>query len=324
MINTRKIKIFILSVTMLVLCCRPVQAEIFNRVVAIVDDDIITLYELNKKIKDLTGLTPNELRLRDEKAFIATRRKILERLIDDKITQTKVLELGIEVDQKQVDESIERIKRENRWTQEDLMAKLKQEGLSMEEYREEMKKELERIQLINMEVRSKIVIREETLKAYYQENKEQFTGDEKVGLSSIFLIRKNSEDEQETRELKQKGKEILKRLRAGEDFGALARQYSQGPGRDEGGNLGSFALSQVEPQLRKIIAALPEGGFSDLIFRPNGVQIIKVTNKEGGQEKSFEEMKDAIYSILYRKEINKRYDSWIKDLRESAYTKITF
>ena len=324
MSDTRKMKIFILSVAMLVLCCQHVQAEVFNRVVAIVDDDIITLYELNKKIKDLTGLTPNDLRLRDEKTFIATRRKILERLIDDKITQAKVLELGIEVNQKQVDESIERIKRENRWTQEDLTAKLKQEGLSLEGYREQMKRELERIQLINMEVRSKIVIREETLKAYYQENKEQFTGDEKVGLASIFLIRKNSEDEEETRELKQKGKEILKRLRAGEDFGALARKYSQGPGSDEGGNLGSFALSQLDPQLRKIIAALPEGGFSDLIFRPNGVQIIKVINKQGGKGKSFEEMKDAIYSILYREEINKRYASWIKELRESAYTKIVF
>jgi peptidyl-prolyl cis-trans isomerase SurA len=279
---------------------------------------------LNKKIKDLTGLTPNELRLRDEKAFIATRRQILERLIDDKITQAKVLELGIEVDQKQVDESIERIKRENRWTQEDLMAKLEQEGLSLEKYREEMKIELERIQLINMEVRSKIVIREETLRAYYEENKEQFIGEEKAGLASIFLIRKNSDDGEETRELRQKGNEILKRLRAGEDFGTLARIYSQGPGSEDGGNLGIFELSQLDPQLRKVIAALPEGGFSDLVFRPNGVQIIKVTTKEGGQGKSFEEMKDAIYRILYREEINKRYATWIKELRESAYTKIVF
>ena len=63
---------------------------------------------------------------------------------------------------------------------------------------------------------------------------------------------------------------------------------------------------------------------SELIRRPNGIQIIKVIKKQGGEVKSFEEVKDAIYTILYKEEINKRYMSWIKDLRESAYTKIIF
>jgi len=252
------------------------------------------------------------------------RRKILELLIDEKIAQGKIRELGIEVSQKEVDDAIERIKKENRWTQEDLEAKLKQEGISMAQYKEDMKKELERIQLINLEVRSKIIIREETLNEYYQEHKEKFSENEQVQLASIFLIRKNPGDEDETLELNQKGNEILKRILAGEDFKVLAKKYSQGPGADDGGNLGVFKLSEVDPQLKKIISALPEGGVSDLIIRQNGIQIIKVIKKQGGKEKSFEEMKDAIYTILYKEEINKRYDSWIKDLRESAYTKITF
>ena len=322
--RTLKIKIFLVSFVLLGLCFRHVHAEVLNRVVAVVNDDIITLYELNNKIKSMTGQTPNELRLKDEKAFMEARHKILELLIDEKLAQDKIRELGIQVSQKEVDEAIEKIKIDNRWTQEDLEARLKQEGISMAKYKEQMKEELERIQLVNLEVRSKIIIREETLNEYYQEHKEKFSENGQVQLGNIFLMRKDPGNDDETLELTKKGNEILKRILAGEDFGVLAKKYSEGPGARDGGNLGVFKLSELDPQLRKLISALPEGGVSNLIIRPNGIQIIKVIKKQGGKEKSFEEMKDAIYTILYKEEINKRYDSWMKDLRESAYTKITF
>ena len=81
------------------------SGETLNRVVAIVNDDLVTLYELNKKIKELTGRTPVELRSQNEDQYYEVRGKILELLIDDKIKQAKVLEMGIEVSQKKIDDA---------------------------------------------------------------------------------------------------------------------------------------------------------------------------------------------------------------------------
>jgi peptidyl-prolyl cis-trans isomerase SurA len=285
---------------------------------------VITLHELNKKIKEMTGLTPDDLRSQNEKNYLETRRKILELLIDERIAQAKIQELGINVSEKRIDATIENIKKVNRITHEDLIAKLKSEGITYEKYREKVKEDLERLNLINSEVKSKIIIREEQLSQYYDKHKEEFSSVGEVHLASIFLMKKDPKDEDEIQELSQKGETILARLRKGEDFAKLAKEFSQGPGANEGGDLGLFKTDQLEPLIRKILDNLPEGGISDLMVRPNGIQIIKLIERKEAKVKSFEEVRDAIYANLYNAEVNKRYMSWIKGLRKSYYTKITF
>ena len=201
---------------------------------------------------------------------------------------------------------------------------MKSEGITYEKYHEKVKQDLERLNLINSEVKSKIIIREEQLGQYYDKHKEEFSSVGEVHLANIFLMKKDPKDEDEIQELSQKGETILARLRKGEDFAKLAKEFSQGPGANEGGDLGLFKTDQLEPLIRKILDNLPEGGISDLIVRPNGIQIIKLIERKEAKVKSFEEVMDAIYADLYNAEVNKRYMSWIKGLRKSYYTKITF
>lgn len=299
-------------------------AEPINRVVAIVNKEVITLHELNKKIKEMTGLTPEDLRSRSEELFLETRRQVLDILIDERITGEKIKELNIKVSQRQVEEAVERIKSDNQLTHEDLLSKLQMDGLTYEKYLEKIKKDLERMQLINSEVRSKIIISEDKIKQYYEEHKTEFSAEEKVHLAGVFIARKAPKQEQGTDELFKNGEEILAKLRKGADFAELAKNFSEGPGADEGGDLGVFNTAQLEPELRKILEGMREGGHSDLIVRPNGIQIIKLIKRDGGKRKPLEEVRGAVYSILYQGEVNERYTSWIRQLRESSYTKITF
>jgi peptidyl-prolyl cis-trans isomerase SurA len=97
-----------------------------------------------------------------------------------------------------------------------------------------------------------------------------------------------------------------------------------GPAADEGGDLGLFKMSQLDPDLRKIIEDMSPGDVSEPIIRPSSVQVIKLVEKQEATLKPIDEVRDAIYWILYREEIDKRYVSWIKELRENAYIKIIF
>jgi peptidyl-prolyl cis-trans isomerase SurA len=299
-------------------------AEVCNRVVAVVNNDVITLYELNNRMKEMTGVTPDELKVKSEAMYRDAQQKILELLIDEKIAQAKIKELRIQVSEKQVDNYVEKLKRDNQWTQEDLVAGLEKEGLSYEKYRERIKRDIERAQLIEYEVRSKIIIRDEAIQKYYEENKGTFGVAEKVQLAGIFLMRKNLKSEEEMRELYRKAQEISAKLKAGADFSQMAGTYSEGPGAKQGGDLGQFTVDHLEPGLKSVVEALPEGGISDPLVRPNGIQIIKVVKKQTGKIRSQEEMKEAIYGILYQDEVNTRYQNWIKELRENAYTRVFF
>ena len=297
-------------------------AEVCNRVVAVVNNDVITLYELNNRIKEMTGSAPEELMQKNETMFRDAQRKILELLIDEKIAQAKIKELGIKVADRQVDNFLEKVKRDNQWTQEDLVAGLEKEGLSYEKYRERVRRDIERAQLIEYEVRSKIIIRDEVIQKYYEDHRGTFGVAEKVQLAGIFLMRKNMKSEEEMRELYKKAQDISAKLKAGADFSQMAANYSEGPGANQGGDLGQFTVDHLEAGLKSVVEALPEGGISDPLVRPNGIQIIKVVKKQTGKIRSLEEMREAIYGILYQEEVNRRYQAWIKELRDSAYTRV--
>jgi peptidyl-prolyl cis-trans isomerase SurA len=298
--------------------------ETRNRVVAIVNNQIITLHELNKTIQELTGHSAEDLRLRDEKQFLDARRQILTRLIDEKIAEEKIKELNISVGDRQIDAAIERIKQDNRMTQEDLLARLEADGITYEKYREKIKSQIERAQLIDYEVKSKIIISDADIARYYEQHASSYGSQEKVHLASIFLVHKKPDDPGEMDELRRRGEAILAKLKAGEDFAELARKFSEGPGADEGGDLGTFRWDQLDPEARKALEEIPEGGSTGLMVRPGGIQIIKILEKQGGEKRPLEDVRNAIYEILYSQEVNRRYDEWIEGLRKSSYTKIIF
>jgi peptidyl-prolyl cis-trans isomerase SurA len=297
-------------------------AETCNKIIAVVNNDVITQLELEKKIKEMTGFSVEDLKRNEGPRFAETEHRILELLIDEKITEEKVKEFRITVSKSQVDATIKRMKEQNHWSDEEFIAQLQRGGLTLEKYQEKIRKELERMQLIEYEVRSRIIIRDEDIKAYYEQNTKLFTSAKKVRLAGIFLVLKRPDDRGEIKEIQEKGEEILERLRRGEDFGDLAKKFSDGPGAADGGDLGMFDADQLDPQFRKIIDSLPEGSVSGLIPTSKGIQILKVTQKQVGKVKPLEEVKDAVYSELYRQEINRRYDAWIKELRENSYTRI--
>ncbi len=301
-----------------------VSGEITNRVVAIVNDEVVTLYELNTMMQLLTGIPSAQLKSKSEDMYFKTRQKVLDDLVDQKIVLEKIKTLKIEVTAKEVDQAVERVKTDNQFTQEDLLAELKAQGSNYESYRESIKKELERIQLINYEVKSKIILREEEIEKYYNTHRDEFTREGKVRLALIFLKQEDSADKNEARALYQKAEEILAMIKDGKNFANLAEKFSNGPGASEGGDLGVFKMSQLNPEMAEIIKDLSAGEISKPIIRPYGIKIIKVEEKDGGGEKSLEQVQNAIRTILYRKELDKKYSAWIKELRKKAYIKIIF
>ncbi len=298
--------------------------KIYNRVVAIVNADVVTLYELNMRMKELTGMSPEALKRKSEGKYVETRRKILQMLIEEKIAIEKIRELKIKVGPKEVDKAIERVKQENNLTREDLLASLKEQGQTYDYYRKMIKTELERIRLINYEVKSKIIIREDELKQYYDEHKDEFDIKGKVHLAMIFLKQEDPADEKESRALQEESRRIIRKVKAGEDFGKLAKQFSKGPVANEGGDLGVFKVSELNEEMASTIKDLSSGEVGAPIIGPEGIQIIKVVEKDKGGEKSFEQVKNSIQSILYREKLDQAYSAWIKNLREKAYTKIIF
>jgi peptidyl-prolyl cis-trans isomerase SurA len=301
-----------------------VQAEITNRVVATVNSDIVTLYELNRSIEQATGLSISNLRMQDEGRFYQIRRAVLNNLINQKITEQRIRKLGIKITEKDIDEAIERVKEERGMTQEQMLYTLKIEGVTLEEYRQRLKKEIEHARLVEYEIRSKIVITEADSRHYYEENIEQFSETHRVKLARILLRIGDPADKAGIAKARDLGKEILRKLDTGSDFSDMARTYSQGPAALEGGCLGWIKLDQLDPSLRKKIVKLSPGEYTEPHECSHGIQIIKLVDEIAEGNKPFEEVNDIIYSKLFKGKVEEKYAEWLSKLREESFIKVVF
>jgi peptidyl-prolyl cis-trans isomerase SurA len=316
-----------LLVVLCILCTAAptnLRAEITNRVVATVNSDIITLFELNNLIEQVTGLSIANLRLRDEDRFLQVRRAVLNNLINQKIAEQQIRKLGIKVAERDIDEAIEKVKEENGLTQEELISTLRLEGITLKEYKERVKKEIERSRLVNYEVKSKIVITEEDLRNYYQEHIEQFSEIHKVKLARILLKIENPAHKEGLAKARDLGEEIVRNLRGGADFSNMAKAYSQGPAGPEGGYLGWIPFDQLDPSLKKRIVKLSPGEYTELHTCPYGVQIVRLIDERKERVKPFEEVRDAIYSKIFKGKVEDKYAAWLSKLREESFIKVVF
>ena len=308
-----------------ILTFSPSRAEVVDRIIAYVNDDIITLSELNERTNAFVAARRQNPFLREEEQSLEEiRRNILDLLINERLAAQEISRLKISVSDEEVAEAIGTILRENRLTQETLEAKLRQDGKTIEDLREQIKAGLEQKKLVNREVSSKTVITDEMIQAYYEDHIEEFQRKERWRIQDIYLPFTPTDTPEERTHLRNVAKQILERLRTEDDFTSLAKRYSQGPGAEAGGDLGFFSKGELEPVLEAAIEALKPGEVSPDIETTRGIHIIKLTEVDKTPAKPLEEVEGTIRDLLYRREVDFRYREWLSGLRERSYVKIVY
>ena len=294
-------------------------AQVITGIVATVNEEPITSVELDKELqqmqKELEKLPASE------KANL--RSTALNRLVDKKLIDQKIRELDIRVSDEEVRLAIEDVKKQNNISQEALEQALAGQGLSFEQYKKQLKEQLERLRLMSQEVRAKVQVGEREIREQYEANRTRYGAEEEFRARHIFFkVEKKGGAEELARAEKLAG-EVLKEARAGKDFAELARKHSTDPAAArDGGDLGTFKREDMLPEIGDTVAALKPGEVSDLVLSPAGLHIIKLEERKPGKGRSFEEVKDEIEEQLYKKKADERFNQWVKELRTAAAIEI--
>jgi peptidyl-prolyl cis-trans isomerase SurA len=300
------------------------SVEVVDRIVAIVNDDIITLIELNRSFKPyaerirVLGYSTDK----ERKMLFKVREDMLNQLIDQKIKDQEIKRFNIKISEKDVDQTIERIKEANFNTDEDLRTALAKDGLSLEEYRKRIKEQILRTRLVNIKVKSKIVITKEDIKSYYENHQDKYSGKKKYHLYNIIMKASSFADEKEKLKIKARMDSILKELNEGKSFETMANNYSKSSLGAEGGNLGLFGLDELSPQLQNVIKEMKAGEFTPVLDTDNGFQIFLVKEIVQTSGKPLEDVSLEIEEILFNEIVEKKYKSWLEDLRKQSVIKI--
>ena len=318
-------------VSMCVMCggiCCPLTsyAASVDRIVAIVNDDIIVLSELDRELKPYrekikaNGYAPNE----EKKMLFDMREKLLSVLIDDKLRDQEIAKSeDITVTREEVNGTIEKIKKDGYLTDEELREELEKGGLTMKAYTQQIREQILRGKLMNRKVVQQIIITPEDVRAYYDRHKDKYGGKTQYHLRHI-LMKKPSlmEDKAQDKVIQEKMDDILEQLNSGASFEALAKAHSESPTGADGGDLGVFGLGSLSDQIKTGIRSLKPGQYSPVIDTDQGYQIFLLQDIIEEPGASLEDATAEIHEALYGEIVEKEYTAWIESLRKQAHIKI--
>ena len=298
--------------------------KVVDRVMAIVNDEIISLYELDQRVRPYANKIKNTTSSPTEQNELLrkVREENLNLLIDEKLADQEIRRLQIRVADTEVDREIERFKSDNQLTDEEFQKVLATQGSSLEEFRREIKNQILRARLVNWEIRSKIVITHEEIEAYYNSHPEEFGSENKYFLKNILMIAPAIQSQDEDAEVINRLNRIHQKLMDGEPFDAMAREYSQAPNAVDGGSLGLISKNALAPQIQEALAPLKPGEFTDIIKTDQGYQIFYLEDFETHSADHFDKVKDKIEDKLYKQVINQQYEKGLQDLRTRAHIKL--
>ena len=300
------------------------ESEVVDRIVAIVNDQIITLYDLNHTLQPYAenilalGYPPEK----ERETLYKLRTDLLNKLIDEKIADQLIQKNKIKVSDQEIDNTIERIKESRSYTDEEFRAGLAQQGLTMEEYRENIKQQLLRSRLLNREVKSKIVITDADIEKYFNEHRDQYAGETQYHIWNIYARYSQFADESEKQRALEELEAILKQLREGRSFETLVAELSNSSQGLQGSDLGLFRIDELSAELQKNVKDLKAGEYSTILNIDQGYQIIYIQNLIVTEPKVISEVKSEIEEILYRDAVDNKYNSWLSEIRKRSHIKI--
>jgi peptidyl-prolyl cis-trans isomerase SurA len=272
-----------------------------DRIVAIVDQTVITEQELESRISTLTAqLTKKGTELPPENIL---RKQILERLISDALQLQYAAQTGLKVDDNQLDKTIERIAEQNQMSVKDFAAALNADGVSMTKFRADIRNEITIARLREREVDSRVNVSESeidnflTTQASSNENRDEFE------ISHILVRTPEEGSPEEIQKAKAKIEEAIKALQEGASFAKVSASYSDAPNALEGGNLGWKAAAQLPALFLDALKNMQAGETSPVLRSPNGFHILQLTNKRGGNSPLVIEQTHARHILIKLTEI---------------------
>ena len=298
--------------------------KVVDRIIAVVNDDIITLFDLNKKFapytKNINTLGyPLE---KERKLLFKVREDLIDQLIDEKLTDQEIKKLKVVISEQEIDNTIERIKEANFQTDEELRNLLAREGLTLEEYRNRMKEQLLRIKLVNRAVKSKIIITKNDVKTYYEQHPGEYGGEEKYHLKNILLKLPSISDDEEKRLIRKKMESVVEKLNKGMSFEEAADSFSESAIPDSGGELGVFSLDALSPRIRTAIKGIKPGGYTSIIETDPGYQIFFLKEIIKTPGKPLDKVSSEIEEKLFQKIVDEKFKAWLGQLRKQSHIKI--
>ena len=311
-------KYFFIILSVMALLTTPAYAETVSRVAAVVNKEIITTFQLDKAVA--AERKANQMEDLSEESLKRLQSQILERMIDEKLLAQRIIELGLTVDERELESAIVDVQKQNNLTREQLINALNDQGMDFPTYRENLKQEITRYKLIGREVNSQVEVTNKQIRDYLAEHTDEYQVDPSVHLKRIsFSIPDDATSEQlaAVQELAAAARDKLTVDQ--EPFEAVLASLGNSADGDDMGTLEENALL---PRFQTAIMGLEIGEVSEPVTAAGSLHMFLIADRSSGDENLFDKFKAEIQEVLMRENTDQRFLEWSQELRGKAHIKI--
>ena len=307
----------VLALIMLVSPAYAAESQSADKKVAVVNGTVIKQAELDSEVNRYLARLQSQRRVPDDLELSQVRKKALESLIAGELLYQESQKKGIKVDQMEVDAQLAALKgrfpTEAEFNNALSMANLTEADLTLK-----IERNLAISKLLDGQIGGKTTVSEEETRAYYDANLEYFKKPEQVRASHILIKVDPGADEAKKAEARARIELIQAKLKKGEDFGALAKEYSEGPTGPKGGDLGFISRGDTVKPFEEAAFAMKPEQVSDMVETDFGYHLIMVTDRTPEGTLSYEEVKDNLQKYLKQQKIQTEIAEYVETLKAKA------
>ena len=266
-----------------ILLSGPVTAvQDLDRIVAVINDDVIMRSELLEKIRSVSAQM-------EEQNIPLPPQDILEKQVLDRLIMTRLQiqmagNTGIRVDDETLNRTISNIARENQLSLNEFREILEGDGYGYENFRKEIRNEILISRLQQRQVDNRVIVTEREIENYLSNREHQGETDIEFRISHILIAIPEGASTRQVTQARETAEKVLSELQEGADFSSMAATYSDGQQALDGGDLGWRKAGQVPTLFADFIAAMEVGGLSEIIKSPSGYHIIRLQDKRSSEQ----------------------------------------
>jgi peptidyl-prolyl cis-trans isomerase SurA len=298
------------------------KVQVIEEIIARVNTEIITLskYQTAEETladeakQECSGCSPQQLQEMIDDHHV----NLLRDLIDQSLLAQKGKDLGINVEV-DVIKRLDQIRQQYNWKDMDEMeTQMRAQGMSMEDYKQQLRDDFLTREVIRREVSSHIQVSHEDIENYYKEHQDEFNRPEYVVLSEFFLSTEKK-SEADVPAIEAKANSYLARIRRGESFEELAKRYSESNTAKDGGYLGSFQRGQLSKEIEDAVFKLKRNETTDVIRTKTGFLILQLTQHYDAGIQPLDKVRAEIENRLIFQRTQPELRKYVATLREESY-----
>ncbi len=298
-------------------------AVVTERVIAVVNGDAITLYDLDMAMEPVLKRIHEFYKGSNKDKVIAdARQSVLNRLIVDRLIDQEAKKYGTTMKDDDVMTAIRGMLAGQNLSMEEFQARLAKSGMTLDQYKEKTKEQMLKSRILKFEVNYKVSVSDQEIGEYYGKHRDEYEGKDAVRIKQILLPFPKGADGRRKEMLWTEAEKIHRSLMAGEPFDAVAARYAQNQQVVAMGDMGFLEKGTMVSEVDQIAFRLQVKEISPVIESSIGYHIIQVTDKRGEGLKSIESVRNEIKLKIEEEKMEKKFDEWVDGLKKKSLIEI--